>query len=94
MACSSVRPPPTTHTTRPPSSSYARGHSPHAPGNLPHETHIINPPPPLTPRSVLFNFLGRDFFNALSAKDEVEFYQMLVKWVAALFLGIPVYVFR
>lgn len=44
--------------------------------------------------SVLFNFLGRDFFNALSEKDVDRFYQMLVKWVGALFLGIPVFVMR
>jgi hypothetical protein len=44
--------------------------------------------------SVLFNFLGRDFFNALSAKDQEKFAEMLVKWLAALFLGIPVFVLR
>ena len=44
--------------------------------------------------SVLFNFLGRDFFNALSQKDVDRFYQMLAKWLAALFLGIPVFVMR
>lgn len=31
--------------------------------------------------SVLFNFLGRDFFNALSEKDVDRFYQMLAKWI-------------
>lgn len=44
--------------------------------------------------SVLFNFLGRDFFNALSEKDVERFYEMLLKWLAALFLGIPVFVMR
>lgn len=44
--------------------------------------------------SVLFNFLGRDFFNALSAKDQAKFSEMLVKWLAALTLGIPVFVLR
>lgn len=44
--------------------------------------------------SVLFNFLARDFFNALSSKDVEHFYQMLYKWVGALFLGIPVFVMR
>ena len=44
--------------------------------------------------SVLFNFLGRDFFNALSQKDVDRFYQMLAKWLAALTLGIPVFVMR
>ena len=46
------------------------------------------------PRSVLFNFLGRDFFNALSAKDQEKFSEMLIKWLAAICLGIPVYVMR
>ena len=46
------------------------------------------------PRSVTFNFLGRDFFNALSEKDAPRFYGMIVKWVGALTLGIPVYVLR
>lgn len=31
--------------------------------------------------SVLFNFLGRDFFNALSAKDQATFTEMLFKWL-------------
>lgn len=60
------------------------------------------PPPPHTPThppacphcSVLFNFLGRDFFNALSAKDQEQFTQMLFKWLGAICLGIPVYVLR
>ncbi len=44
--------------------------------------------------SVLFSFLGRDFFNALAAKDEAKFTEMLVKWLIALCLGIPVFVMR
>lgn len=44
--------------------------------------------------SVMFNFLGRDFFNALSEKDAERFTQMLFKWLGALVLGIPVFVFR
>ncbi|KAL4519069.1 hypothetical protein Ndes2526A_g00174 [Nannochloris sp. 'desiccata'] len=44
--------------------------------------------------SVLFSFLGRDFFNALSAKDQVKFTEMLFKWLGALLLGIPVFVLR
>jgi hypothetical protein len=62
---------------------------------------IITAPSPLidaarpTPLcSVLFNFLGRDFFNALSAKDQEKFSEMLIKWLAAICLGIPVYVMR
>ena len=41
-----------------------------------------------------FNFLGRDFFNALSEKDAPRFYGMIVKWLGALTLGIPVFVLR
>lgn len=40
--------------------------------------------------SVWFNFLGRDFFNALSEKDTERFTQMLIKWLCSLFVGIPV----
>ncbi len=43
---------------------------------------------------MLFNFLGRDFFNALSAKDQEKFSEMLVKWLLAICAGIPVYVLR
>lgn len=61
----------------------------------PHTTSPASPQPtPLLYCSVLFNFLGRDFFNALSAKDQEKFAEMLVKWLAALFLGIPVFVLR
>lgn len=44
--------------------------------------------------SVLFNFLGRDFFNAISAKDQEKFTEMLIKWLCAICAGIPVYVMR
>ncbi|KAK9808588.1 hypothetical protein WJX72_000137 [[Myrmecia] bisecta] len=44
--------------------------------------------------SVLFNFLGRDFFNALSEKDADKFAEMIVKWLIALCGGIPVFVMR
>ena len=44
--------------------------------------------------SVVFSFLGRDFFNALSSKNEVEFYQQLVKYLCGFAVGIPVFVFR
>lgn len=44
--------------------------------------------------SVMFNFLGRDFFTALSNKDVDKFTEMLVKWLCALCAGIPVFVFR
>ena len=45
-------------------------------------------------RSVMFNFLGRDFFNALAEKDADRFAGMIVKWLCALCVGIPVFVFR
>ena len=41
-----------------------------------------------------FSFLGRDFYNALSEKDVERFYGMIVKWLVALSLGIPVFVAR
>ncbi len=44
--------------------------------------------------SVLFNFLGRDFFNALSEKDVERFTVQLYKWFAAVLLGVPVFVYR
>lgn len=44
--------------------------------------------------SVMFSYLGRDFFNALSAKDQAKFTEMLVKWLVALSVGIPVFVLR
>ena len=43
---------------------------------------------------MLFNFLGRDFFNAISDKDAERFTQMLIKYLCAFCLGIPVFVFR
>ena len=44
--------------------------------------------------SVTFNFLGRDFFNALSAKDEATFYSKLVQYLGGFAVGIPVFIFR
>eukprot|EP00892_Ulva_mutabilis_P009083 jgi/Ulvmu1/6547/UM003_0181.1 len=44
--------------------------------------------------SVVFNFLGRDFFNALSNKDEATFYVQLGKYLTGFAIGIPVFVFR
>jgi ABC-type uncharacterized transport system fused permease/ATPase subunit len=45
------------------------------------------------PCSVWFNFLGRDFFNALAEKD-VQLYQVqLVKYLTGFVVGIPVFVF-
>jgi len=40
--------------------------------------------------SVAFSYLGKDFWNALSSKDTVEFYNVLSKYVGALLLGAPV----
>ncbi|KAG0606312.1 hypothetical protein M758_9G131200 [Ceratodon purpureus] len=44
--------------------------------------------------SVGFNFLGRDFYNALASKDQEQFYNQLVKYFAAFIGGIPVFVLR
>ncbi|CAG9461354.1 unnamed protein product [Pedinophyceae sp. YPF-701] len=44
--------------------------------------------------SVAFNFLGRDFFNALSTKDVDKFYHQLVLYLAGFGVGIPVFVFK
>eukprot|EP00798_Chlamydomonas_sp_ICE-L_P008066 gene8066-1307_t len=44
--------------------------------------------------SVAFNFIGRDFFNALSEKDTVAFGEQLVKYLGAFVIGIPVFVFK
>ncbi|GMH34252.1 hypothetical protein BSKO_02086 [Bryopsis sp. KO-2023] len=43
--------------------------------------------------SVLFNFLGRDFFNALSQRDADAFYSQLVKYLGGFAVGIPIFVF-
>jgi len=40
--------------------------------------------------SVLFSYLGRDFWTALSSKDPEKFTEMLIKYVAALAVGAPV----
>ena len=40
--------------------------------------------------SVLFSYLGKDFWNALSAKDVAEFTNILQKYLAALLVGAPV----
>lgn len=44
--------------------------------------------------SVGFNFLGRDFYNALASKDQEQFYNQLIKYFAAFIGGIPVFVLR
>ena len=43
---------------------------------------------------MVFNFLGRDFFNALSEKDVDGFYMQLVKYLGGFAVGIPVFVFK
>lgn len=40
--------------------------------------------------SVAFSYLGKDFWNALNAKDAEQFYFMLTKYGAALIVGAPV----
>ena len=42
--------------------------------------------------SVAFSYLGKDFWNALSAKDPDQFYLMLAKFGVALVVGAPVVV--
>lgn len=44
--------------------------------------------------SVGFNFLGRDFYNALSNKDQEQFTTQLLYYLAAFAGGIPVFVLR
>lgn len=44
--------------------------------------------------SVGFNFLSRDFFNALTEKDSAAFMQKLALFPVAYAVGIPVFVFR
>nr|XP_043620504.1 ABC transporter D family member 2, chloroplastic-like [Erigeron canadensis] len=44
--------------------------------------------------SVGFNFLGRDFYNALANKDQEQFTTQLTYYLAAFAGGIPIFVFR
>jgi ABC-type uncharacterized transport system fused permease/ATPase subunit len=44
--------------------------------------------------SVLFNFLGRDFFNALAEKDADRFARQLAAYLGGFAVGVPVYVLR
>ncbi|BBN02774.1 vitamin B12/bleomycin/antimicrobial peptide transport system ATP-binding/permease protein [Marchantia polymorpha subsp. ruderalis] len=44
--------------------------------------------------SVGFNFLGRDFYNALSSKDQEQFLKQLLYYLGAFVGGIPVFVIR
>ena len=44
--------------------------------------------------SVGFNFIGRDFFNALSDKNVEKFTMQLFKYLGDFAVGIPVFVFR
>lgn len=41
--------------------------------------------------SVLFSYLGKDFWNALSAKDATEFYAVLQRYLGALIVGASIY---
>lgn len=40
--------------------------------------------------SVLFSFVGRDFWTALSAKDTAQFYDLMIKFAGALAIGTPI----
>ena len=42
----------------------------------------------------MFNFLGRDFFNALAEKNVDAFYTQLWYYLGAFVVGIPVFVFK
>ncbi|KAL4554532.1 hypothetical protein LXL04_039363 [Taraxacum kok-saghyz] len=44
--------------------------------------------------SVGFNFLGRDFYNALANKDQAQFTTQLTYYLAAFAGGIPIFVLR
>ncbi|CAM6094647.1 unnamed protein product [Calypogeia fissa] len=44
--------------------------------------------------SVGFNFLGRDFYNALASKDQEQFLKQLLYYLGAFVVGIPVFVIR
>jgi len=43
--------------------------------------------------SVVFSFLGRDFYNALSERDVAAFKMQLIKYLVGFVLGIPVFVY-
>ncbi|XP_076890219.1 ABC transporter D family member 2, chloroplastic-like [Bidens hawaiensis] len=44
--------------------------------------------------SVGFNFLGRDFYNALAEKDQARFKKQILYYIAAFAGGIPIFVIR
>ena len=44
--------------------------------------------------SVGFNYLGRDFFNAISTKQEDDFWRLLFTYFAAIAAALPVFVLR
>jgi ABC-type uncharacterized transport system fused permease/ATPase subunit len=43
---------------------------------------------------VLFNYLGRDFFNALSARDVDAFQTQLLRYLGGFAVGVPVFVVK
>ena len=43
--------------------------------------------------SVGFSYIGKDFWNALSSKNTVEFYNVLGKYLGALLVGAPIVTF-
>lgn len=49
---------------------------------------------PMVPAcSVVFSYLGRDFYNALSERDVEGFNLMIIKYLAGIVLGIPAFVY-
>jgi hypothetical protein len=43
--------------------------------------------------SVLFSYIGRDFYNSLNARDEAQFIQQIGEFFAAIVLAVPVSVY-
>lgn len=43
---------------------------------------------------MLFNFLGRDFFNALSERDVDAFQTQLLRYLGGFAVGVPVFVIK
>ena len=43
---------------------------------------------------MVFNFLGRDFFNALSERDVDAFQTQLLRYLGGFAVGVPVFVVK
>ena len=40
--------------------------------------------------AVVFSYLSRDFYSALEAKDQARFEEVIMRFVGALSLGVPI----